>query len=107
MSPKQKMKDEKFEDYEDYPLRIFLLTLLDGHEYSFIDVKRAVKQEFYRRNLTGQRIRGIVNKLVRYNCISKQKREKPDENDCIYIYTINNRGRERLKYYSKKLKEKK
>lgn len=99
------LKNETFGDYEDYKLRIFLLTLVDGHEHSFIDIRRAIKQEFYQRDLTGIKIRKIVDKLVRFECISRQKQEMRDEGNCIYMYTITRRGRERLVYYKKKLKE--
>ena len=89
----------------DYQFRIFLLSLLDGRERSSKEIDNAIKLNYSMKQYTIQRIQIILNKLVKFHCLSKNKHERIPEDRSMYSYVITHGGRKRLQYYKDKWKE--
>lgn len=90
----------------DLKFRIFLLTLLDGRELSFSQIRGSIARDYTEKKYPRGELNQMLVNLHASGLIVRRKLKKEEREDQgRHSYTIADRGRERKKYYQGQLEK--
>lgn len=88
------------------PFRIFVLGLLDRRELTFTEIRGGVARDYKEKEYRREEVRSLLQRFLDNKLISRKNLAKPERwNKCRYSYTLTERGRERIEYYERRLRE--
>ena len=103
-----KMEKNNYVNNTDINFRLFILNLLNGRELSSVEVNNAVKRDFPSKQITKQRVDGLLKRLTLYSDLMRRRidKQEQDRNDnCLYTFTLSNKGRKLKRHYLEKMNE--